>query len=74
MRLKCIKLVILKILFVLGLRNFKFSFKIPRSQPTKLLPPTIQPPYQNKNLFRLQDNCTWNFINLLIAFRQENIV
>ena len=36
MHLKYIKLVILKILFVLGLRNFKFSFKIPWHSPTKI--------------------------------------
>ena len=42
MHLKCIKLVILKIFFILGLRNFKFSFKIPWPHPTKVkisLPP-----------------------------------
>ena len=35
MHLKYIKLVILRIVFILGLCNFKFSFKIP-PHPTKL--------------------------------------
>ena len=42
MHLKYIKLVILKILFILGLSNFKFSCKIPLPPPpppAKLLPP-----------------------------------
>ena len=46
MCLKYIKLVTLKILFILGLRNFKFSFKIQwPSPPNKITSlPTIQPP------------------------------
>ena len=40
MHLKYVKLLILKILFVLGLFNLKFSFKIPR---------TPLPPRQKRN-------------------------
>ena len=45
MHLKYIKLVILKILFVLGLWNFKLAFKIPWPLAAKLLlPSTLTPP------------------------------
>ena len=57
MHLKYIKLLILKILFVLGLFNLKFSFKIPGTAPPPLLPHqkkysshnNTSPPHQNKN-------------------------
>ena len=47
MHLKYIKLVILKILFILGLCNFKFCFKILR---LPYLPPPRPPPPKKKNL------------------------
>ena len=60
MHLKYIKLLILKIRFILGLCNFKFSFKIlPPPPPQKIrnktkqenyFPTTIQPPLQKKIL------------------------
>ena len=44
MHLKYIKIVILKILFIQGLCNFKFSFKSPRSLlQQNYPPPTMQP-------------------------------
>ena len=48
MHLKYIKLVILKILFILGLSNFKFSLKIP-------LPP---PPSPQQNYSPLNNTTT----------------
>ena len=56
MHLKYIKLVILKILFILGLSNFKFSLKIPLPPPplppAKLLPPQqYNHHHQNKSFW-----------------------
>ena len=61
MHLKYIKLLILKKLFILGLCNFKFSFKVPRTphpppppQKRKITPPQQYntPPHPNKiNIF-----------------------
>ena len=42
MHLKYIKLVILKILFILELRNVKFSVQIPRLPPPTPAPPPKQ--------------------------------
>ena len=55
MHLKYIKLLILKKLFILGLCNFKFSFKVPRT-PHPLKKEKLQynppPPHPNKiNIF-----------------------
>ena len=58
MHLKYIKQVILKILFMLGLCNLKFSLKIPCPPLTKLLPTiqyntpgTPEPPHPSPQIF-----------------------
>ena len=55
MHLKYIKLVILRIVFILGLCNFKFSFKIPWP------PPPSRPTQQNYPLTKLLPHTKKNF-------------